>query len=198
MRMARWTAAGVVALVAGVLVAGPVFAHVTVDTEDGRFAVELGFLNEPAYLGQPNGLYLRVSEYGTGGTEPVDGLAGSLTAEVEKDGEVKELPLVPEGDGEYVGVFHPTALGDYTFRVNGEIDGTPVEIEETSSPTTFNPVEPLAAVQFPQELPAPGELSAQVAAAEATATAARTFGIAGVAVGLLGVVLGGVALARRR
>jgi hypothetical protein len=71
---------------------------------------------------------------------------------------------VPQGDGEYFGVFHPTALGDYTFRVGGEIAGTPVEIEETSSPTTFNAVEPLAAVQFPYELPSAVDLATQVAA----------------------------------
>src|SRR4028118_63327 len=80
----------------------PAVAHVTFDTTDGRYAVEVGFQNEPAYLGQPNALYVKVSAYRTGGTEPVDGLADSLVAEVEKEGQSRELPLVPQGEGEYL------------------------------------------------------------------------------------------------
>ena len=198
MWIARVGSAAALAWVLSVALSAAALAHVTVDTEDGRYAVEVGFRDEPAYLGQPNALYVKVSAYGTGGAEPVDGLADSLTAEVEKDGEVKELPLVPQGDGEYVGSFYPTALGDYTFRVGGEIDGSPVAIEETSSPTTFASVESLTAVQFPRELPAMGDLADQVAAADSAASTARIFGLAGVAIGALGVVLAGVALARKR
>jgi hypothetical protein len=198
MRIARFGPTAVSTLLLAAALGAPAMAHVTVDTEDGRYAVEVGFQNEPAYLGQPNALFVKVSRYGTGGAEPVDGVAGTLTAEVEKDGQTKELPLVPQGEGEYLGVFHPTALGDYTFRLGGEIEGSPVEIEETSSPTTFDPVEPLAAVQFPEELPAPADLAMQAAAAESAAATARTFGIAGVAIGALGVVLAAVALARKR
>ena len=198
MPISRVGLAAIAAVMLALAWVAPLAAHVTVDTEDGRYAVEVGFQNEPAYLGQPNALFVKVSRYGTGGAEPVDGVAGTLTAEVEKDGQTKELALVPQGEGEYLGVFHPTALGDYTFRLGGEIEGSPVEIEETSSPTTFNPVEPPAAVQFPQQLPAPADLATQAAAAEAAAATARTFGIAGVAIGALGVVLAGVALAGKR
>jgi hypothetical protein len=188
----------VVAATAAIIATLPAVAHVTVDTADGRYAVEVGFQNEPAYLGQPNALYVKVSAYRTGGTEPVDGLTGSLVAEVEKEGQSRELPLVPQGEGEYLGVFYPTAVGDYTFRLSGEIEGSSVEIEETSSPTTFNPVEPVTAVQFPQPLPAATDLAAQATAAEAAAATRAPFGIAGVAMGALGVIVGGVALARKR
>ncbi len=192
-----WLALVVVAA-AAITATLPAVAHVTFDTADGRYAVEVGFQNEPAYLGQPNALYVKVSAYRTGGTEPVDGLADSLVAEVEKEGQSRELPLVPQGEGEYLGVFHPTAVGDYTFRLSGEIEGSSVEIEETSSPTTFDSVEPVTAVQFPQPLPAVTDLAAQATAAEAAAATARTLGIAGVAMGALGVIVGGVALARKR
>jgi hypothetical protein len=192
-----WLALVVVAA-AAITATLPAVAHVTFDTADGRYAVEVGFQNEPAYLGQPNALYVKVSAYRTGGTEPVDGLADSLVAEVEKEGQSRELPLVPQGEGEYLGVFHPTAVGDYTFRLSGEIEGSSVEIEETSSPTTFDSVEPVTAVQFPQALPAVTDLAAQATAAEAAAATARTLGLAGVVMGALGVIVGGVALARKR
>ncbi len=198
MRIARSGMVGAVAVIVATAWTVPALAHVSFDTEDGRYAVQVGFQNEPAYLGQPNALFVKVSAYASGGGEPVDGVADTLAAEVEKDGQTRELALVPQGEGEYLGVFHPTALGDYTFRISGEIEGSPVEIEETSSPTTFNPVEPLAAVQFPQELPSTADLAAQAATADATAATARTFGIAGVAIGALGVVLAGAALARKR
>ena len=61
-------------------------AHVDVDVGDGQYVMEIGFRDEPAYLGQPNAIFIHVEAYGTGGTEPVDGLAATLTAEVTKDG----------------------------------------------------------------------------------------------------------------
>lgn len=198
MHIVRWAAAAGVAIPLLVAIAEPSLAHVTVDTADGRYAIELGFEEEPTYLGQPNALFLKVSEYGTGGARPVDDLAGSLTAEVEKNGQTMDLPLVPLREGAYRGGFYPTAPGDYTFRVSGDINGSPVDIEESSSPTTFNSVEPLTAVQFPEEWPAPNDMATQLHDAEAAASSARTFGLAGVGLSVLGVVLAGLALARKR
>src|SRR5215207_7226435 len=57
-------------------------AHVDVDVGDGRYVMEIGFRDEPAYLGLPNALFLKVGEYGTGGTKPVEELAATLDAEV--------------------------------------------------------------------------------------------------------------------
>ena len=96
-------------------------AHVEIDVGDGQYVMEVGFRDEPAYLGQPNALALRVEQYATGGTEPVNDLAATLSAEVSKDGQVMNLLLVPVGDGEYEGAFVPTATGDYTFRISGTV-----------------------------------------------------------------------------
>lgn len=172
-------------------------AHVTVDAADGRYAMEFGFEREPAYLGQPNALFLLVSEYGSGGASPVDGLAATLTGSVEKDGAVLDLPLVPQGDGVYLAPFFPTALGDYTFRIEGTIDGEPVAVEERSSPSTFNPVLPLTAVQFPAPLPDAAEVAATANAAAEAANSARTFASIGIALGALGIALAAIGLVRR-
>ncbi len=93
-------------------------AHVDIDVGDGRYVMGIGFRDEPAFLGQPNAIFIEVAEYATGGTEPVDGLAETLTAEVSRDGKTLGVPLVPMGDGVYEGRFVPTAVGDYTFRKN--------------------------------------------------------------------------------
>jgi hypothetical protein len=184
---------------AGALLApGVAIAHVNVDVADGEYVLELGFEQEPAYLGQPNAIFVKAGKYGTGGTTPVEGLAASLTAEVEKDGKTLQIPLIPKEDGVYVGPFFPTALGDYTFRITGEIDGKPVAAEVTSSPTTFNSVEPLSAVQFPAPLPDASDVAAQAQAAADVASSARTIGFAGVALGALGLIAGLAGLLRRK
>jgi hypothetical protein len=187
---------GALAVTALLALASPAAAHVTVDVADGRFAMELGFQNEPAYVGQPNALFLRVSEYGGSGTEPVDGLAATLTATIEKDGRTLDVPLVPQEEGVYLAPFFPTAIGDYTFRVEGTIDGEAVAVEETSSPTTFNPVEALSAVQFPRPLPDATELAAQAEEAAEAAAAARTFAVIAIAIGTLGAALAALSLVR--
>jgi hypothetical protein len=187
----------VVALVmAAVAAPGAALAHVSIDVGDGRYVMEIGFRDEPAYLGQPNALFLTVEEYATGGTKPVDGLAATLSAEVKKDGQTKSLVLAPTGDGQYEAPFVPTATGDYTFHISGTIGDASVDESVTSGPNTFNAVEPLSAVQFPVVWDDPGTLANDVDKAAAAADTARLFGIAGLVVGALGLVVGAIALAR--
>ena len=175
-----------------------VLAHAEIDVGDGQYVMEVGFRDEPAYLGLPNALALSVERYATGGTEPVNDLAATLSAEVSKDEQVKPLSLVPVGDGEYEAVFVPTAIGDYTFRISGTIGEAAIDESVTSSPTTFNSVEPLSAIEFPQPEPDPVQLQTAEADANAAATTARTLAIAGVVVGVLGLIAGVLALTRSR
>src|SRR5215204_6055233 len=173
-------------------------AHVEIDVGDGKYVMEVGFRDEPAYLGQPNALALTVEQYATGGTEPVNDVATTLSAEVSRDGQVMNLSLVPVGEGAYEAAFVPTATGDYTFRITGTISEATVDESVTSGPTTFNSVEPMSAIEFPQPLPDPMELQTAVADANAAASTARTLGVAGVVAGVLGLILGGLAMARSR
>ena len=158
--------------------------------------MELGFRDEPTSLGLPNAVFVKVSEYATGGTEPVEGLAATLSAEVSKDGQTLEIPLLPRGEGEYEAPFIPTALGDYTFRVVGTIGDARVDESVTAGPNTFSPVEPLRQMQFPVAWEDPGQLQQAAAAARAEAAAARTMAIAGLIAGLLGLAGGIFATAR--
>jgi hypothetical protein len=184
------------AALGALVIAEPALAHVEIDVGDGQYVMEIGFRDEPAYLGQPNALWLQVEEYATGGTEPVDGLAETLTAEVSKDGQTKSLTLVPAGEGVYEGAFIPTATGDYTFRIGGTIGEAAVDETVTSGPTTFASVEPLTGVEFPVARPDPAQLAATVTAAQSEVATARLLGIAGLVAGLLGLLLGAVALTR--
>jgi hypothetical protein len=173
-------------------------AHVEIDVGDGQYVMEVGFRDEPAYLGLPNALALGVERYATGGTEPVNDLAATLSAEVSKDGQVKTLSLVPVGEGQYEAVFVPTATGDYTFRISGTIGEATVDESVTSGPATFNSVESPAAIEFPHPLPDPLQLQTAVTDANAAASTARVLGVAGAIAGILGLILGALALTRSR
>jgi hypothetical protein len=184
--------------IAAAVMPGSVMSHVEIDVGDGQYVMEVGFRDEPAYLGQLNALALRVEQYATGGTEPVNDLAATLSAEVSRDGQAMNLPLVPVGEGEYEAAFVPTATGDYTFRISGAIGEATVDESVTSGPTTFNSVEPLSTIEFPQSLPDPVQLQTAVAEANAAASTARTLGVVGIVAGVLGLILGALALARSR
>lgn len=176
-------------LVASLLTAlvGAAAAHVDVDVGDGQYVMEVGFRDEPALQGQPNAVYVAVEKYATGGTEPVDGLAGALQAEVSRDGETKTIPFVPMGDGVYEAPFVPTATGDYTFRIFGDIEGNAVDESVTSGPQTFNSVDALSAHEFPS-VAADNEAQSAVTAAQDAADQARTFAIVSLVVGVLALI----------
>ncbi len=106
--------------------------------------------------------------------------------------------------GDYRAWLFPTAPGDYTFHFTGSIGSQKVDQSFTSGPTTFATVEDPAAVQFPLKAPSNAQIAARVAADSArTATqsqvsSARTLGIVGVVVGVIGLAVACVALVRKR
>lgn len=184
----RLRRAGVIGLVLAALplvVAG----HEARDVGNGKYAVEVGFVTEPAYLAQPNGLFLKVVRHDAGAM-PVAGLADELRVEVSKDGVTMPLSLVPQPEaGVYHAPFLPTALGDYTFRLVGQIGGEAVDESFTSSPEGFGGVKPLDAVQFPVDAPAGEALVRRLEEAEDEAAGARILAITGVGAGAVGLLV---------
>lgn len=199
------------AIVLGLLLAGTVApstasAHERRDLLGGKYRAVVGFLAEPAYEGQPNGLDLTVTDLtqqtADGKDKPVEGLDKTFKAEVIVGGGVQKLDLtltpVFNQPGKYAGRFQPTKAGQYSFRIYGEIEGQRIDERFESGPGRFNDVQSLAPLQFPQQLTAPAELQARVAAAEARANVAQTLGIAGLAAGLIGLGPGLAAMVLRR
>jgi len=170
------------ALLAAVILIRPVFAHG--ETEVGDYAIEIGFHNEPALLGQPNGLDLFVTNSKTG--EQVNGLEETLQVEIIFGSSKKELEIRPQfgQDGAYTADVIPTQVGDYTWHIFGEINGTPVDISMTSGPDTFGSVEDTAVLAFPDPAgsgsPVGGDL----------ARTALWVAIGGVVLGLAGLLVG--------
>jgi hypothetical protein len=169
----------------------PAFAHG--QTQVGDYELEIGFHNEPAYQGEPNGLDLFVTNTKT--DEKVNGLEETLQAEIIYGSSKKILKLEPQEDqdGAYIAYVLPTQTGDYTWHIFGNIADTPVDVSMTSSPDTFGSVESKADFSFPS-----GGL--QTTNAGPSTQVALIAGVAGAVLGLLGLIFGFMSLqaARRR
>jgi hypothetical protein len=159
------------ALIGGIAIAiavsGMASAHVV--KQFGTYSVALGWLSEPAYVGERNAVVVIIKD---GGGNPVDDVAsGDLTVTVSAGGQTTgALPLNPSFDadtglgmhGQYTADLIPTIPGDYTFHLEGKVHDAAVDETATSSDTTFNAVEDPASVQFPVKIPTTSEISAKV------------------------------------
>lgn len=181
-------AAVLLALILTLSLHATTFAHGHVDV--GDYELVIGFSNEPAYEGEPNGLDLFVTHHETG--EPVTGLEETLRVEIIRGSATQELPLRAAfgEEGAYTTNVLPTEAGDYTWHIWGDIEGTPVDVSMTSGPDSFSPVRAKAEVAFPAAEPTAAELQASAEAAAAAARTATLIGIAGLVLGLVGTVVG--------
>jgi hypothetical protein len=159
-------------------------------TQAGDYELVIGFHNEPAYQGEPNGLDLFVTNKTTG--EKINDLADTLKAEIIFGSSKKELEIRAQWgeDGAYTADVLPTVAGDYTWHIWGDIKGTPIDVSMISSPDTFSAIRAKSAVAFPAAEATPAELQAQAAAAQQAAQTALMVGIAGAVLGLIGIAVG--------
>lgn len=168
--------------------------HITV----GDYELVIGFKNEPAYQGEPNGLDLKVTNTKT--NQPVLGLADTLKAEIIYGSSRRELEVRPQfgKDGYYTAHVLPSEAGDYTWRIYGTIEGTPVDVSMTSGPQKFNAVQPKRDVAFPNPEPSTAELRTVAESAQQTANTAIMVGVAGIVVGIVGIIVGFLGMRSRR
>jgi hypothetical protein len=166
-------------------------------TEVGDYTLVIGFHNEPAYQGEPNGLDLFVTNTKT--KENINDLADTLKVEILFGSSKKELKLEAQWgqEGAYTAHVLPTQAGDYTWHIWGDIKGTPVDVSMTSSPDTFGSVGAKSEVAFPAAEATSAELQAQAAAAAQTAQMALMVGALGAVLGVAGIVVGVLGLRAR-
>lgn len=160
--------------------------HTTV----GDYSLVIGFHNEPAYQGEPNGFDLFVTNTKT--NAKVTGLASTLKAEIIFGDSKKTLKVEPQWgqEGTYTAYVLPTKAGDYTWHIFGTIEKTPVDVTMTSSPSTFGAVQSKSVVTFPSAEPSALELAEQVTSATRLAQFALAAGVLGLLVGAAGVYYG--------
>lgn len=175
----------------------PAWAHG--HTEVGDYELVIGFINEPAYQGEPNGLDLRVTNMTN--EQPVTGLEATLQAEIIFGESTREVPLRARfgQEGAYIADVLPTVAGDYTWHIWGEIEGTPVDVTMTSGPETFSGVQSKDVVAFPAAEPVAADVMNAAGEAAQSAQTALIVGIVGIVLGAIGTVTGllGLRAARR-
>jgi hypothetical protein len=192
------------------LLAGPASAHE--DRTIGHLEVAVGFAEEPAYAGQPNGVQMFINESG----RPVIDLKDELQVVIGVGDQTSEPftfePAFEIGEfgtpGDYRANFVPSQPGAYTFTISGTFHGEKFNDEAfTSGPKTFADVTDINSASFPQVTsPSNPELATRidqesartataVKAAQAAATTAgndasgaRTIGVIGLVIGALGLV----------
>ena len=186
----------IVVVIASTLISsGHAYAHESRDL--GPYQVEVGWLNEPAFVGQVNGLSLSVTDTRT--KQPVEGLEKTLSADVAAGG-LKSFPLqlAPrfETPGAYDGSFVPTATGAYIFHIVGKIETLAVDEKFASGPNTFDDIADIAALQYPNKVPMADDLRVKLDSIQSAIDQTRVIAIVALAVAIVG--LAGAALARRR
>ena len=146
---------------------------------------------------------------------PVEGLEETVQVEITYNdtGDRVTMPLraVFNGPGKYTADLFPTAAGHYTFRFFGTIEGTTIDETFDSSEGGFSEIRAVDESQFPVKVASPRELEAAIQGlststedsaevASSSDDTARTIGYVGIALGVVGIVVGGAgfAAARRR
>ena len=166
----------------------------------GPYQFVVGWLTEPAYVGELNSLDLRISDTRQNPAAAVSGLEKTLTADVAAGG-LAPFPLTVTARfgtaGAYNGVIMPTVKGTYTFHVTGKIDTMTIDEKFTSGPSTFGDIEDTAAVQYPAKVPVADDLGRKLDSIQSGVDSTRAFAIAALALAIVGLV-GGAALSRRR
>ena len=211
----RARSAAVAMLAIAVLVMIPGIASAHAERIVGQFDLEIGFLDEPAYVGVPNAVFLDLSK----GSQPVTDLGDALTVTIGFGDQTSD-PFVfepLEEPGQYQAPFVPSQAGAYTFTLSGTLKVVAFDLSLTSGPKTFDEVQDLAGATFPPvDAPTSADLAARIqresdrtaeALTAATAAAsdakdaadsAKTIGIVGIVVGTVGLIFGIVAFTATR
>jgi hypothetical protein len=214
------------AVLLAALAAAPASAHA--EKKAGRYSFVVGFGTEPAYAGQPNSMQVIISRDGKPATDlggQLDGLMGHAYygAKADPKAENTMMPLEAHfGDGwgtpgDYRSFFVPSQAGSYTFSLKGKLGAQKVDLVIPSGPETFSDVNDPAKAAFPavkdpttaqlaqrldrEATRVNGTMAAAQAAqrdAEDAAGQARMLALGGLLVGAVGLVVGGLALARSR
>lgn len=183
------------------------FAHEQRDV--GKYHLVVGWIVEPAFEGQKNGVDLRVTDRET--TNPVDGLEKTLKVAIthvpSKTSKEFTLRAIFRDPGHYTNDLILTAPGQYQFRFFGDVEGTLVNETFESGPGRFNDMQSSADLQFPEMLPEVREVAGAVRGVQNTAqqaqdkaSSASTLVVVAIALGAIGIAFaaGSTVVALRR
>jgi hypothetical protein len=188
---------GLALLTGLLLLTGSASAHTTIIV--GKYAVEIGWVNEPPIANQPNDVVVNVAGAPSEGSTPAAGPAptqiapesidvSKLIVTAEYGGQSKQLTIQPLGEdtpGQYIAPMTPTRAGIYTIHLSGMVGDTTIDKD-------VQPEE----VQLPDIVTFP-RLPADQSSSSSGLGLAGWLGIAGLILGAIGAVSGLVALSRK-
>lgn len=184
-------AAAFVAAASLALSGSAALAHETRMVGPYRFVV--GWLNEPAFQGQPNAASVRVSDTRVDPAKPVEGLETTLTVAVTAGGLTDQytgsLRTVFGQPGLYALHMIPTLNGAYTYRITGKIGDLDVNETFESGPGRFNEVESASALQYPTKVPVAADLAQHLSGIGGELTTIRILALAAVVLAVVAIVL---------
>lgn len=189
------------------LTGGTALAHERRDV--GKYQLVVGWIVEPVFEGQKNGVDFRVTDNTTG--KPVEGLEKTIQVEITHVptgvSKVFSLRTIFRDPGHYTADFIPTASGYYRQRFFGTIEGN--QVNETFNTRSggggYNDIEPSADLQFPTKVAEVREIEAVARhieeenheLEEGVARVSR-MAVAGVALGALGLIVGAASIITSR
>lgn len=164
----------------------PALAHTRVEV--GGYTLIVGWVMEPAVVGERNAIFVEILE----GETPVVDAESTLDVELLYADRSFRANLIPTDDpGVYTAELFPTVRGQYSVRLFGTLGE--MALDETIAPEE---VFPASRIQFPEPEPDTRALQQEVAMLTEQLQTARTLGFAGIGLGAVGLLLGGIALFR--
>lgn len=205
---------GLIALLVSTGVTSQAFAHTTVDVE--QYQIEVGWGTEPPIVGYRNDFVFEISESGEnpGVKTGVKNAFKNLEATAKFGGVTKILDIGSDPrPGHYFTHVIPTKIGSISISLQGDINGTPVNID-----IPVEDVETTAVLDFP---PTSGSSSSQDVSALKNAIsqiqrdiseikagsgievksdtgAAYDFAVLGLSIGAAAIILAIIALVKRK
>lgn len=207
--------------------------HATYKIGNAYYQFTIGSQNEPISVDDKTGLEMSVSKCftsacaptrgddgdmdGPAGT-PVTGLESTLKVELIAGDQKKMLPIVPKfgTDGSYNATFYPTLPTTFSYRLNGQVDGTSVDltftclqesatapandttekklsegVTQTSHGGKFTCPRPKDALGFPVQAPT-------LASLDQSSQNSKNMAMTGVGLGAVSILLAGYAVVRRK
>ena len=205
-RGARWFGAVLMSLVLLlILPAAPAHAHES--REVGPFEVVVGWWEEPAFAGQPNGPEITIERNGRPVAE--DDVALEVDLSFGEETATYELEAAFGEDGSYNADLFPTRPGTYEFHFHGTVQGEEIDEVFTSGPETFSDIEDPASIAFPVADPSAADLSerleretvrlaSDVEANGGSDTLARTLSIVALVGALAAIAIAGFGVVRKK
>jgi hypothetical protein len=192
------------ALAAATLASFPSTALAHEEVKVGKVALEVGWVQEPAFAGLPNAVEVSVRR-GAASVRNAALTAVVVFGDPDSTTRTDALPLDPVADapGEYRAFVIPTRPGTYTFEITGKVGGKRIDETFTSGEKSFDEVLNPGEAQFPEQDPTQGEIAERLERIDARIADLRTEiaaqgeddgGAVPMGLGVAGILLGGVAL----